>query len=117
MQSTQGSVDHSRRKNDSRLDFDTAQIAALRGVVARFSELRAAIGDIVQFRVIVDANFVIQTLIHRVRFPARGATATAIEELVRATVLDVVAPRWLESELVSAIPKASKRSKVSEAEL
>jgi predicted nucleic acid-binding protein len=96
--------------------FDTAQIGPLREIVAQIPALRALIGDILRLRLVVDANFVIGELIHRVRHPDRGASA--FEELVKATVIDVFAPRWLETEMTtSTIPKAAKRSKVSETEL
>lgn len=95
--------------------FDTAQLGPLRSVIARLPALQACIGNIVQFRLVVDANFVIQELIHRIRRPDHGPSA--FEELIKATVIDVYAPRWLDMEMVTAIPKAAKRSKVSEAEL
>lgn len=96
--------------------YDTAQLGPLRQVATQIPALRAAIGDIARFRLVIDANFVVQELIHRIRCPHHGASA--FEELVKATVIDVFAPRWLEMEITtSAIPKAAKRSKVSELEL
>jgi predicted nucleic acid-binding protein len=100
----------------STLRFDTGQIGPLRKLLEQVPSLRASMGDFVRFRLVVDANFVIQELIHRIRAPHHGASA--FEELVKATVIDVFAPRWLETEMVSsAIPKAAKRRKVSEIEL
>lgn len=100
----------------STLRFDTGQLGVLRQVIARIPALQASIADIATFRLVVDANFVIQELIHRIRCPHHGASA--FEELVKATVIDVFAPRWLDTEVTtSAIPKAAKRSKVSELDL
>lgn len=85
-------------------------------MVAQIPALQASIGDIARFRLVVDANFVISELIHRVRHPERGASAFV--ELVKATLIEVFAPRWLETEMTtSAIPKAAKRSKVPEDKL
>lgn len=78
--------------------------------------LQGAIGNIAQLRLIIDANFVVAELIHRIRHPHHGATA--LEELVKATVIEVFAPRWLDTEMTtSTIPKAAKRSRVSESDL
>lgn len=60
---------------------------------------------------IVDANFVIQDLIHKVRHPE---WATALEEMIRASVIEAYAPRWLETEMISAIPQVARRRKISE---
>lgn len=92
--------------------FGTAQIGALREILKRFSTLKSSIEDFVQFRVIVDANYVVQTLIYQVRHPERGPSA--VEELVKATVMDVFAPRWLDTEMKSAIAQAAARSKLPE---
>lgn len=100
----------------STIRFDTAHLGILRQLAARIPFLQASIGDVVKLRLVVDANFVIAELIYRSRYPNRGATA--FEELVRATVIDVFAPRWLDTEMTtSAIPKAARRSKVSERDL
>lgn len=95
--------------------FDTAQIGPLREILKKFSVLKSSIEDFVQFRVIVDANYVVQTLIYQVRYPDRGPTA--IEELVKATVMDVFAPRWLDIEMKSAIRQAAIKSQLSETAL
>src|SRR5437879_3132155 len=88
----------------STLRFDTGQLGPLRQVIARIPALQELTRDIVTFRLVVDANFVIQELIHRIRCPHHGLSA--FEELVKATVIDVYAPRWLDTEMVTAIPKA-----------
>lgn len=75
----------------------------------------ASIGQFAKFRVVIDANFVIGDLIQQVRFPERGMTA--LEELVRATVIEAFAPRWLEADIASAIPQVAAKRKLSEAEL
>jgi hypothetical protein len=64
--------------------FDTSQIGRLREILERFSNLKQIVGDFVRFRVVIDANFVIQELIQRVRFPER---CTALEELIQASTL------------------------------
>jgi hypothetical protein len=95
--------------------FDTAQIGPLRELLKKLSTLKALIAEIVLFRVVVDANYVVQSLIYRVRHPDRGATA--LEEMVKATVIDVFAPRWLDIEMASAIRQAAAKTQLSEAEL
>lgn len=97
------------------IKFDTTHIGFLREVLDKNSSLRDAIGPIVQFRIVVDANFVIQDLTQHVRYPERGATA--LEELVKATVVEVFAPRWLDSEMASAIPQVAAKRKLPEEEL
>jgi predicted nucleic acid-binding protein len=101
--------------NTALTGFNTAQIGRLRALLDRNSGLNSLIGDVVRFRVVVDANFVIQDLIQHVRFPARGRTA--LEELIIATVVDVHAPRWLEAEMASAIPQVAAKRKLSEPQL
>jgi len=89
--------------------FDTAQIGPLRDLLSRFANLKPTIGDFVRFRVVVDANFIIQDLTQRVRHPERG---TALEELIRATVVDAYAPRWLDTEMLSAIQQTAKKRRL-----
>jgi predicted nucleic acid-binding protein len=89
--------------------FDTAQIGPLRDVLTKFG-LKSGIGDFVRFRVVVDANFVIQELMQRVRYPERR---TALEELIRATVIDAYAPRWLDCEMESAIVQTAAKRKLA----
>lgn len=74
-----------------------------------------SIKQFAQFRVVVDANIVIQDLIHRVKFPERGNTA--LQELVQSTVIEAHVPRWLETEMASAIPQAAERQSLSEEKL
>jgi predicted nucleic acid-binding protein len=88
--------------------FDTAQIGPLRIALTKLGALKSGIGDFVRFRVVVDANFVIQELIQRIRHPERR---TALEELIGATIIEAHAPRWLDHEMESAIHQtAAKRS-------
>jgi predicted nucleic acid-binding protein len=90
--------------------IDTVQLGRLREIRARLGFLQAAVGDIATFRVVVDANFVIRDLLQMVKYPER---TTALVELVKATVFEVHAPRWLDTEMMSAIEKAAKKRKVS----
>jgi predicted nucleic acid-binding protein len=96
--------------NGPSVRFDTSQIGRLRELLERFSTLKQIVGDFVRFRVVIDANFVIQELIQRVRFPER---CTALEELIQATVIDAYAPRWLDEEMVSAVTKTASKRKMS----
>lgn len=94
------------------LRLDTAQIGPLRRLLEQLSPLQSLAADLVRFRVVVDANSVVQNLLYRVRYPERGPTA--LEEMVKATVIEVFAPRWLDREMASAIPQAAAKSSVSE---
>jgi hypothetical protein len=82
------------------------KLGPLRELLKTVSTLRTSIADIVQLRVVVDANHVVQNLIYRTRHP-RGATA--IEELVKATVIDVFAPRWF--DIVTCSPVSVPRER------
>ena len=95
--------------------FDTAQLGPLREVVKKLSTMNVPICDIIQFRVVVDANSVIADLIWKVRYPERGLTA--LEELIKATVIIAHAPLWLEIEMASAIPQVAAKRKLPAAEL
>jgi len=90
--------------------FDTAQIGPLRDFLNRFTTLKPTVGAFVRFRVVVDANFVIQDLTQRVRHPERR---TALEELIRATVVDAYAPRWLDTEMESAMQQTAAKRRLS----
>jgi predicted nucleic acid-binding protein len=92
--------------------FDTEQLKLLRQLLDKHASLKSTIGEIFQFRLVVDANFVIAVLIRRVRYPEQKQTA--LEELVKATIFEVFAPRWLETEMISTIPKVAERRKLSE---
>jgi predicted nucleic acid-binding protein len=96
------------------IQFHTSQIRFLRAWLARNSQLVTSIGQFAQFRLVVDANIVIQELVQRVRFPERG---TALEELIRATIVVLHAPRWLATEMESAIPQVASKRKLSEEKL
>lgn len=95
--------------------FDTRQIRLLRDWLANNQACVGSIGHFAQFRVVVDANFVIRDLIQKVRYPERGFTA--LEEMAQATVVEVFAPRWLEEDMASAIPQVASRRKLSEEQL
>jgi predicted nucleic acid-binding protein len=94
------------------LRIDTANIRRLRALLSSDNELFASIGQLAQFRVVIDANFVIRDLLQKIRHPERGETA--LDELVSASVIEVYAPRWLETELKSAIQQISKKGGVAE---
>jgi hypothetical protein len=51
-------------------------------------------------------------LIYKVRYPERGSTA--LEELITATVVVAHAPRWLDADMTSALPKVAAKRKVSD---
>jgi hypothetical protein len=87
--------------------FDTGQIGRLRELVKRLAARKIFIGGIVQFSVVVDVNMVVPDLVYRVRYPDRGATA--LEELIRSTVVVAHAPRWLDVEMASAIVQAARQ--------
>ena len=94
---------------------DSKVLAQVRELTASSSPWAKSFKNVVQFRLVIDANFVISDLLHKHRQPAHN---TAVEELIRATVFVVVAPRWLETEMVSsAIPKAAKKRNLPEAVL
>src|SRR3990167_8375963 len=97
------------------LRIDTINIRQLRTLLDSNRELLASIGQFAQFRVVIDANFVIRDLLQKIKYPGRGRTA--LEEVVRAGVLEVYAPRWLETDLTSAIQQVAKRRNVAEADL
>lgn len=94
------------------LRINTANIRHLRALLSSGSELLASIRQFAQLRVVIDANFVIRDLLQKIRHPERGETA--LEELVSASVIEVYAPRWLETDLKSAIQQISKKGKVAE---
>lgn len=97
------------------LRIDTANIRHLRALLSGDSKLLGPIKQFAQLRVIVDANFVIRDLLQKIKYPERGSTA--LEELVSASVIEVYAPRWLETDLKSAMQQISKKGKVSESQL
>lgn len=97
------------------LRIDTANIRHFRALLGGDEKLLAAIGQFAQFRVIIDANFVVGALLQKIKYPERGPTA--LEELVHASVIEVYAPRWLETDLKSAIQQICKKKKVAEADL
>jgi hypothetical protein len=88
--------------------FDTGQIGPLREIVKKLAAMKVSIGGIVQFSVVVDVNIVVPDLLYRVRHPERGATA--LEELIRSTVIVAHAPRWLDIEMASAIAQVSDQA-------
>jgi hypothetical protein len=94
---------------------DTSAIGPLQEILNWLSTRNIVIGGFFRFSVVIDANAVIADLIYRSRHPDRGPTA--FEELVRATILVPHAPRWLETEMESAIPQAAAKRSLAEATL
>lgn len=91
--------------------FDTAQLGQLRSLLEKPTFRPLLISGLIRLRVVVDANCVVQSLIYRQRNP--NCRATALEETVKSTVLEVHAPRWLDLEMRSAIAHAAERQRLS----
>lgn len=91
---------------------DTIHIASLRKFLKKNRTLIASIGQFAQLKVVIDANFVISDLAQKIRYPERGMTA--LEEMAKATILQVFAPRWLEADLASGVRKAAANLKLPE---
>jgi hypothetical protein len=102
----------SRTMTFSSVRFDTRQLKPLRSILSRFAASNLQLANLFQLEIVVDANAIIGDLIYKVRHPERGATA--LEELIAATVVVAHAPRWLDTDMASAIPKVAARRKVSE---
>lgn len=89
------------------MTFKSSLLAQVRELERGNSILADAIGEVAQFRLVIDANIVVSELLHRIRYPERQ---TAVEELIQSTVFVVVAPTWLETELkTSALPQTAAR--------
>lgn len=91
--------------------IDTSGLAMFRELATKHHQLADVIGHIVQLRIVVDANVVISDLRQKILYPERGKTA--LEELMTSSVLVVIAPRWLETDMNSAIDQYAKNSGVS----
>jgi len=94
---------------------DTGNIKLLRAILDRHRELLSSIEQFVRFRVVIDVNFVVSDLLQKIKYPDRGNTA--LEELAQSSVLEIFAPRWLETELPSAFQQVARRRRVSERDL
>jgi hypothetical protein len=57
------------------LRIDTANIRHFRALLGGDEKLLASIGQFAQFRVIIDANFVVRALLQKIKYPERGPTA------------------------------------------
>lgn len=82
--------------------FHTSQLGSLRQFIDQHPTLREMLGPIAKFKLVIDANVVIGDLRFRLKNPNSGATA--VEELIRSTVFEVWAPRWLEVEIGKHLP-------------
>lgn len=88
--------------------FDTSSLAMLRQWLERNPAVYEQLGAIARFKLVIDANFVLADLRYRGKHPMRGPTA--LEELVRSTVFEVHAPRWLETEIAKHLPLIAQKS-------
>src|SRR5579871_1652166 len=96
--------------------LDSATLASLRAFIALRPVFQQIAGTIAKFTVVLDANIAVNDLIHKYKYPHVGLTA--LEEAVKATVLEVHAPRHLDREMdESTIRKTAKKRRVPEAAL
>lgn len=91
--------------------IDTSGLTLFRELAKKSRQLAELIGKILQFRIVVDANVVISDLRQKILHPERGNTA--LEELMASSVLIVIAPRWLETDMDSAIAQCAESSGLS----
>jgi len=91
--------------------IDTLGLAIFRELVTKHCQLADVIGNILQCRIVVDANVVISELRQKILYPDRGKTA--LEELMASSVLVVIAPRWLDADMNSAIAQYAESSGLS----
>jgi len=88
----------------------------LEQIIQKIPSLAHIAGTVLHVPVIVDANVMARTLLHKVRHPDRGRPA--LEECVSAGVIGLHAPACLDYELVHrAIPKISGNTRVSEQDM
>lgn len=91
--------------------INTSGLAIFRELATKHRQLTDVIGHILQLRIVVDANAVISDLRQKILYPERGKTA--LEELMTSSVLVVIAPRWLEADMNSAIDQYAESSGMS----
>lgn len=101
--------------NKNEIRYHTDHIRQLREWLSRYPSMMESIGQFAKFRMVVDANFVIRNIVQHVRYPERGTTA--LEEMIQATIIEVHAPVWLETEVAAVIPKIAAQRKLSEGKL
>lgn len=96
--------------------FDSAALASLRELSALQPAFAALGSNLLQYAVVIDANFAISDLLHKHRNPNRPRTAA--EEALASSVLRIHAPRWLDAEMTgSAIPQVARAQGIPENEL
>lgn len=96
--------------------FDSAALASLRELSAVQPAFAALGSNLLQYAVVIDANFAISDLLHKHRNPNRPRTA--VEEALASSVLRIHAPRWLDAEMTgSAIPQVARAQGIPENEL
>lgn len=94
------------------LTYDSAGLSEMRELLDRFPAWKATFGEVLQLKVVLDANMAASDLIKKAKEP--GVT-TAIEEGVQSSLFLLYAPRWLEKEMLSsAIPKVAKKTRLAE---
>ena len=86
--------------------FDPTHLTQLRALLEQPTFRPLWLKGLVRLRVVVDANCILQSLVYREEHPA--CRATALEEAIKSTVLEVYAPRWLDEEMRSAIAQAAQ---------
>jgi hypothetical protein len=96
--------------------FDSAALSSLRELTAALPAFAALGSNLLQYAVVIDANFAISDLLHKHRNPDRPRTAA--EEALASSVLRIHAPRWLDEEMTgSAIPQVARAHGIPEREL
>ena len=93
--------------------LDSKILASLRGFLELYPALGKLTGGIAQYKIVLDANAAISDLLHKHKNPQ--FKQTALEEVATSSTVEVHAPIWLDTEMVtSTIPQASKRRKIPE---
>lgn len=92
---------------------DSTALATFRELSAAQPAFAALGGNLLQYAVVIDANFAISDLLHKHRNPDRPLTA--LEEAAASSVLRIHAPRWLDAEMTgSAIPQVARAHAIPE---
>ncbi len=90
----------------------SASLVDLRRFLEVYQPLQPVVGEIAQFRVVLDANIAIADLLFKYKNPE--VKQTAIEECIKSSAMPVYAPLWLNQEMIeSAIPKVATRKSIA----
>jgi predicted nucleic acid-binding protein len=93
--------------------LDSAVLNSLRDLIELYPALQQMVGQLPRLDIVLDANIAIADLLHRHRNPQ--LKQTLLEEAFKSGTLQIYAPRWLETEmLTSTIPQVSKKKKISQ---